>query len=138
MTHACLKHVFPQFMARFGEHIEEIQPPLTDHDLRQLETRLGIPLPASYKTFLQCTRGFMLDRPMISFLLRPHFWGDTGTRLFFADYFKEADGDQVFFEVSEGLRNGEYPVYYYSHEDRPPAAWKLADSFIQWLEELRG
>jgi hypothetical protein len=30
--------------------------------------------------------------------------------LCFAEFFMEADGDQVLFDVSKGLINGEYPI----------------------------
>jgi len=51
----------------------------------------------------------------------------------FAEYFLEADGDQVLFDVSNGLVEGEYPVMYYSHESRPPTVRRLAGSFSEWL-----
>ena len=47
----------------------------------------------------------------------------------------EADGDQVLFDVSRGLVNGEYPVMYWAHERRPPSVRKLADGFAQFMEE---
>ena len=48
----------------------------------------------------------------------------------------EADGDQVLWDVSGGLRAGEYPIFYYAHEARPPSVRKLADSFETWLGEF--
>ena len=56
--------------------------------------------------------------------------------LFFAECFLEADGDQVFFDVSTGVSDGEYPVYYYSHEADPPSLRLVAGSFADWLENL--
>ena len=55
--------------------------------------------------------------------------------LCFAEFFMEADGDQVLFDVSRGLVNREYPVMYWAHEGRPPSARKLADTFTQFMEE---
>jgi len=54
----------------------------------------------------------------------------------FAEFFMEADGDQVLFDVKGGLRNGEYPVMYYAHEDTPASVRVLANSFEQWLNEF--
>jgi hypothetical protein len=48
----------------------------------------------------------------------------------------EGDGDQLLFDISKGLIKGEYPVYYYAHEDTPPSVRKIADSFEQWLNEF--
>ena len=132
----CLGQHFPEFVVRFGPYIEEIQPPLTRSEIHKLEADLGVPLPESFKLFLECTSGFRLDSPMLNFhpgLIRFEF---SPTSLFFGEYFKEADGDSVFFDVSQGLQDGEYPVHYYCHEDRPPTTWQLAVSFKQWLEEL--
>ncbi len=136
----CLREHFPRFMARFETELEEVKPPLTTDEISQLETRLGLILPVSYKIFLRCTRGFQLFSPVVNFLAGfPRFPSDnTPHRLYFANYFKEADGDQVFFDVSQGLQDGEYPVHYYCHEDRPPTTWHLADSFAEWLEGLSG
>lgn len=54
--------------------------------------------------------------------------------LCFGEFFMEADGDQVLFDVSGGLQHGEYPVMYYAHESCPPTVRKLADTFEQWLD----
>lgn len=59
----------------------------------------------------------------------------TEGMLCFAEYFRDADGDQVLFDVSEGLKDGEYPVYYYSHESIPATVAKVADSFSEWLND---
>jgi len=56
--------------------------------------------------------------------------------LCFAEFFMEADGDQVLWDVSRGLVDGEYPIYYYAHEARPPSVRKLADCFDTWLGEF--
>lgn len=56
--------------------------------------------------------------------------------LCFAEFFMDADGDQVLWDISGGLRDGEYPIYYYAHEARPPSVRKIADSFETWLGEF--
>lgn len=54
--------------------------------------------------------------------------------LCFAEFFMEADGDQVLFDTSQGLVNGEYPVMYYAHDDRPPSVRRIASSFKEFME----
>jgi hypothetical protein len=56
--------------------------------------------------------------------------------LCFAEFFMEADGDQVLWDVSSGLQEGEYPIYYYAHEARPPTVRKLSENFAMWLGEF--
>ena len=55
--------------------------------------------------------------------------------LCFAEYFAEADGDQVLFDTSH-QSGGEFPVVYYAHERRPPVVRTLAPSFEQFINEL--
>jgi hypothetical protein len=54
--------------------------------------------------------------------------------LCFAEFFMEADGDQVLFDTSRGLVGGEYPIMYWAHEGRPPSVRKLADSFGEFMQ----
>ena len=56
--------------------------------------------------------------------------------LCFAEFFMEADGDQVLWDVSSGMFSGEYPIYYYAHEENPPSVRKLSDNFKKWLGEF--
>lgn len=53
--------------------------------------------------------------------------------LCFAEFFMEADSDQVLFDVSRGLVDGEYPVMYYAHETNPPTVRRLADTFEEFI-----
>jgi hypothetical protein len=54
--------------------------------------------------------------------------------LCFAEFFMEADGDQVLFDTSQGPVDGEYPIMYWAHEDRPPSVRQLASSFSGFME----
>ena len=144
-----------------GDPIEEVLPPATDEDLRQLEEQLRVPLPEAYKRLLRCARGFWLrggviqlstghpfvhDFPPLDQLTprqRETVWRKGGTwpppsqgMLCFAEFFMEADGDQVLFDVRRGLQHGEYPIVYYAHEDSPPSVRLLASSFEDWLSEF--
>lgn len=56
--------------------------------------------------------------------------------LCFAEFWLEADGDQVLFDTSQGLVGGEYPVMYYAHSGRPPTVRRLASSFREVLDEF--
>ena len=54
--------------------------------------------------------------------------------LCFAEFWMEADGDQVLFDVSRGLIDGDYPVMYYAHESRPQTVRQLAPTFVEFME----
>jgi hypothetical protein len=138
--------------------VEHVQPGIDEEGVVQLEDRLGVPLPSSYKEFLRRARGFWLLGGTVQFDVQHPFFhtfskleelnqqqrnvveqkGDvwpppSDGMLCFAEYFRDADGDQVLFDVSEGLVEGEYPVMYYSHETRPPFVERVAGSFREWF-----
>ena len=144
-----------------GDPIEHVLPPASEEDIRQIEDDLGLPLPESYKQFLRCARGFWLRGGTIQFGTQHPFVHDFAPlsqltpqqlevvkakggvwpppsqgMLCFAEFFLEADGEQVLFDVTGGLKGGEYPVMYYAHEDVPPSVRKLADSFSLWLQQF--
>jgi hypothetical protein len=136
-----------------------VAPGASDNDLADLETSLGIPLPDSYKSLLRCAREFWLFGGAVQFGFQHPFIHDfqpfdelsprqqktvqrkSGGRwpppsngmLCFAEFFMEADGDQVLFDVTNGMVNGEYPVMYHAHESSPPSVRKLADDFETFL-----
>jgi len=150
-----------QLESGLGEPLEEVLPPLADSEIEDLERQLAVPLPGSYKNFLRCARGLWLMGGVVQMSKGHPFFHDfpkleeltqqqrdmvamkggdwpppSQGMLCFAEFFMMADGDQVLFDVSGGLVNGEYPVLYYDHESRPPTVRKLADSFDQWLNEF--
>ncbi|MGL6074399.1 MAG: SMI1/KNR4 family protein [Fimbriiglobus sp.] len=149
---------FPEFAAKLGDgsefHLEQVQPPVTDEDLSEIEEFVGVPLPESYKSLLGCGREFWLLGGVVQFGFEHPFTQDFSDQekphnvkdaswpppaqgmVCVAEFCLEADGDQVLFDVSRGLVNGEYPVMYYSHESNPPTVRKLADSFPQFLSEF--
>jgi hypothetical protein len=156
---------FPEFyqalVDREGAEIEQVLPPATDSEIAEIERRCGVPLPDSYKRLLRCARGFWLLGGSIQFGPEHPFFHDfpaledltpqqrqvvarkgggwppaSQGMLCFAEFFMEADGDQVLWDVSPGLRGGEYSIYYYAHEARPPSVRKLADSFEAWLGQF--
>ncbi len=145
---------FPAF-ARFlrsGEaDVEEFLPPASGAEIEQLEEQLGVPLPASYKRFLRIARGMTVMGDSLQMHEGHPFFHDFPAKaavarkggawpppsqgmLCFAEFWLEGDGDQVLFDVRGGLVEGEYPVFYYAHEQ--PRVRKLADSFADWLEQI--
>ena len=154
---------FPDFAAklraRADADIENIEPPATEDELNELESSLGIALPNSYKQFLRCSRGFWIFGGSIQFGTQHPFFHHFQTydqlttqqqqvvqrksggkwpppsegMLCFAEFFMEADGDQVLFDVANGMVDGEYPIMYYAHEYRPPMVRKLADDFPSFI-----
>ena len=159
----CLYDKFPKFATLLGSGrgnpIEHVRPPASNEGLRNLESRLGIPLPDSYKDFLSCTRAFTLRGGSIQFSSwHPFFhkfppldqltteqreratqkggvWPPPSQgMLCFAEFFLEGDDDQVLFDVKQGLVAGEYPVMYYAHH-APPSVRQLTASFPEFLDK---
>jgi hypothetical protein len=160
-----LKTSFPKFAANLGDgsayRLEQVEPPATHDELVELERSVGIPLPESYKSLLRCGRGFWLLGGVVQFGLQHPFFHDfkplqkltpiqrkmverKGGRwpppsqgmLCLAEFFMEADGDQVLFDVSKGLVSGEYPVMYYAHEECPPSVRVLTSGFQTFMEKF--
>jgi hypothetical protein len=152
---------FAELLAAGRGEIENIGSPTSDADIRALENGLGVSLPDSYKQLLRCARSFWLFGGSVQFGIQHPFFHEfpslkdltakqreivhlkggkwpppSDGMLCFAEFFMEADGDQVLFDVKKGLRNGEYPVVYYAHESRPPTVRKFADDLRAFLEGL--
>jgi len=54
-----LNDQFPVFASKIDKlNIEQKKEPLTDKQIKDLEKRLNLELPPSYKKFLKCTGGF--------------------------------------------------------------------------------
>lgn len=160
---AALREQFPVFAAKLtslpSEEIEHVEPGASDSDLAELESTLGLQLPENYKSLLRCSRQFWLFGGSIQFGSQHPFIHDfqpfdeltpqqqeviqhrsggvwpppSHGMLCFAEFFMEADGDQVLFDVSQGMVGGEYPVMYYAHESRPPAVRTLSHDFATFL-----
>jgi hypothetical protein len=160
----CLAPHCPRFaegLAAGRGEIEHVEPPASDADIRAIEESVGVSLPESYKQFLRCARGFWLFGGAVQFGTQHPFihefppLGDLTAQqreivkwkggkwpppsqgmLCFAEFFVEADGDQVLFDIKKHPTAGEYPVMYYAHESRPPTVRKLADGFLDFFEGL--
>ena len=152
--------LFPKFARMAAKRdLEQVLPPAASAEIAKLEHDLKLTLPDTYKALLGCTRGFWLMGGVIQFGSQHPFIHDfpplktltpqqrhvvelkggpwppaSHGMLCFAEFFMEADGDQVLFDTSVGLVNGEYPIMYWAHEDRPPSVRKLAASFAEFME----
>ena len=153
---------FPSFAALLpNSDPEEILPPRTKAEIADIEASLGVVLPDSYKDFLATAGGlwllggvvqmstthpFLHDFPAFEELSPRHqsvvqqrggVWPPASQgMLCFAEYFLQADGDQVLFSIEGGLVDGEYPVFYYAHSDSPPRVTQVATSFAEWIETV--
>lgn len=156
-----IARLFPRFAELAASRVpEHVLAPATSSEVDAIEARAGVPLPNSYKQLLQITRGFWLMGGVVQFgTQHPFFhrfpalekltlqqrsvvamkggpWPPASEgMLCFAEFFMEADGDQVLFDVSRGAVDGEYPIMYWAHEGRPPSVRKVADSFAQFMDE---
>jgi SMI1 / KNR4 family (SUKH-1) len=154
--------VFPRFASLAADRdLEEVLPPASPAEIASLEKELRLALPESYKALLACARGFWLMGGVVQFGSQHPFvhnfppmdslnaqqrqtiarkggpWPPASQgMLCFAEFFMEADGDQVLFDTSRGLVDNEYPIMYWAHEDRPPSVRRLADSFTEFMEEF--
>ncbi|MCW3058443.1 MAG: hypothetical protein JWQ02_264 [Capsulimonas sp.] len=119
-------------MAKYNE----VKEPATPEEIEEVEQSTGAAFPASYQLFFTCARaasigdGFRIELGAAFF----HETPPSEEMLCFADYWLKGDGDQALFDVSKGLIDGEYPVYYYNHGE--PSVRKLADSFHEFIERV--
>lgn len=154
--------LFPRFArAAAARRLEHVLPPATADEIAALERELGLPLPESYQALLRCARGFWLMGGAVQFGSQHPFihdfpplasltpqqqeivkakggpWppGSQGM-LCVAEFFMEADGDQVLFDATRRLVRGEYAIMYWAHEGRPPSVRQLAGSFGEFMEEF--
>lgn len=161
----CVSVHFPGFARHLDPAqpylLEEILPPASPANLAKLETRLGIPLPETYKRLLSCARGFWLKGGRYQFGAEHPFFQNfkpfetlspaqqqrirdrnqswpppSQGMLCFAEAHILADGDQLLFDVSRGLIDGDYPVFYYDHESSPPSVHPVASSFAEFIESF--
>ncbi len=154
--------LFPRFARLAADReLEQVLPPATAAEIAALEQQLGLLLPESYKALLRCARGFWLVGGVVQFGPQHPFVHDfppleslnpqqrqvvalkggpwppaSQGMLCFAEFFMDADGDQVLFDTGPGLVGGEYPIMYWAHEGRPPSVRQLAANFGQFMEEF--
>jgi hypothetical protein len=132
--------VYPKFgrlLARRSDLIVELQPGATGEELQALEQSLGLPLPDKLKTLLLASRHIQLEGFHLGNVFFHQRRGDrpglSDGMLCFADYFLEADGDQMLIDPRD-VPADDPPVHYYAHEI--PEVRPLRKSFSAWLESL--
>ena len=144
--------------------LEHIKPPISQIELDELERSLRVPLPESYKSLLRCARGFWLLGGAVQFGTRHPFlhqfpplnelseqqrhflklqgnekWPPPSTgMLCFAEFFMDADGDQVLFDIKNGLIKEEYPIMYYDHETVSQKACRYLSGLLDSVPRLPG
>ena len=145
-----------QLEADLSEFVSRLN---SSEDIEAKQKQPGILLTESYKRLLRIMRDFWLFGSAVQFWLHPYFhhvldldelslaqrrmvkikggeWPPPAEgMLCFAGYFRDADSDQVLFDISKGHINNEYPVMCYSHEILPAWIEKFSDSLNQWLNK---
>jgi hypothetical protein len=132
---------FAQFLRKRAGEIDQMEEPAHESDIAKVEQVLGVPLPGAYRQLLKCTRAVNLGG--LSICLE-----DTGSHpavipgekgssaaICIAEYWLEADGDQVLVECSSTPEH-DPPVFYYAHAVGSHTARRLAPSLSTWLESL--
>ncbi|HWL08204.1 MAG TPA: SMI1/KNR4 family protein [Planctomicrobium sp.] len=130
-----------RFLKTQTERLECLDAPATHDDITAFEQSIGIPLPATYRQFLLCTRQLKLEGLSLGF---DDIWShpaliplETGTSaaLCIADYWLEADGDQLLLEWTATPKD-DPGIFYYAHEEGSNRARPLSMRLSQWLESL--
>ena len=147
---ATVRPMFPAFAANLESRLrqdplwlEQVAPGANDENIAEVERRVGVSLPDDYISLLRVAQGFWLNGGIIQFHSCPFFhefpsleelppssqadvmrrggWPPSSQgMLCFAEFFMEADGDQVLFDVEAGRQGGEYPILYYAHDSYAP------------------
>jgi len=126
-----------RFLRSHRDDIESMRPGGGEAELGELAR--GVPLPAAYRTFLSHTRELVVgdtlrltdDHPFVVVSTKVAL--PTDGMVCFGEYWLEADGDQVLFDLRNGSTD-DPPVLYYAHGRR--TVEQAAASFTQWVEAL--
>jgi hypothetical protein len=127
---------FARFLKRRVENIDVLDGPASEEEIDAAERSLGTPLPIACRRFFLCARVLNLDGFSIGLndvFPHPASIGAQSPALCIAEYWLEADGDQVLVE-SHPQPASDPPVYYYAHAEGKVR--KLAASFTDWIEAL--
>lgn len=132
---------FARFLKKRASDIDQLAEPASESDIRTLEEGLGISLPMVVIQFFKCTKSLRLDG--LSLGLDQVFQHPASIdeqhsatkAICIAEYWLEADGDQVLLE-STSRPADDPPVFYYAHSGGKIKVRKLASSFSAWIESL--
>jgi hypothetical protein len=127
---------FARFLRRRAGDVDQIDEPATDSEISAIENALGVPLPQTFKQLLNVTRELHMNALSLGveqvFRHPAEVGGPTGS-ICIADYWLEADGDQVLVEYRPDPLP-DPPVFYYAHEQG--SARPLASRLTEWIESL--
>jgi hypothetical protein len=133
-----LKVEFPKFTRWLKRQLEEadgeLKPGASEAKIAAQEQVLGIALPGVYRRFMAASSEVNLDGFRLS--LASAFFHPAAPSeglLCIADYFWQADGDQVLIDPAH-CGQDDPPVFYYDHET--PEVRPLAKSFTAWVEGI--
>ncbi len=132
---------FPKFAALVKRkfHSSSLpEPGATDDTIREVEDGLGIQLPDKLVALLRASRQIELEGLTIGTHIffhesRSGLSCPSEGMLCFADYWLDADGDQMLINPKD-LPNDDPPVYYYAHSI--PEVRPTKKTFSAWLESL--
>lgn len=133
--------VFARFLQQHAGDIDVLEEPASQTEIAAAERELGAPLPLIYKRFLECTKALRVSGLAIGLeqvLRHPALIGeqpDAAEAICVAEFWLEADGDQVLFECRP-QPSPDPPVYYYAHSASTGKVRALAKSFSAWIEGL--
>jgi hypothetical protein len=121
-----------------GRRVNIFHPnfPVDEHQLEAAQTRLGIPLPGSYKTFLEvCGSGEWCGDHVVSPEDVYSFDEDCGDLNGFVALVHNVSGVGNFVAMNPHEQTGpqEWSLYYRSHD--PFGLGKVGDSFESWARE---
>lgn len=127
-----------RFLRRNTDEIESMLPGAAETELAELSRTVGT-LPSAYRTFLAHTRELVVGDTLR--LTGSHPFVHTSAKvalptegmLCFGEFWFEADGDQVLFDLRDGVPD-DPPVLYYAHGRR--VVEQVAPAFTTWLESL--
>ncbi|TDV57170.1 hypothetical protein CLV71_10141 [Actinophytocola oryzae] len=131
---------FPKLARFLRRNTDEIESMLPGMSPATLTSTIGMPLPAAYLLFLSHTRELVVGDTLR--LTRGHPFVHTSAAvelptegmLCFGEYWLEADGDQVLFDLRAGMAD-DPPVLYYAYARR---VVEPIGRFTEWVESLPG
>lgn len=132
---------FGKFLITNVARIEEMGDPASEDVIAQIEAEIGRSLPAAYAKFLRCARTLVVDDVLQLTSTHPFIHQSTGSdlstegMLCIADFWLDADGDQVMIDVRADVTE-DPPVLYYAHEAPESKLRTIATHFTEWVEAL--
>jgi hypothetical protein len=128
--------VFEQFLAQNKPRVFKADAPVDERHIGAAEKRLGVMLPASYKTFLRVCGSGSWGREVVPSPEDIYAFDDNCDDMEgFVGLVHNVRGvgDFVAMNPREQTEPGEWALYYCSHD--PAGYGRIADSFESWARE---